>query len=301
MLADDCFADMDRSAPGQHPGHLLRAQFYMNEIDRRQSHRARQQDISTARRDFVMELIVIALILAEVIFGIVEGNKQAQILNQMNTSTGATAAVMKDVKTSSSEQAMHLKTLTDEQIKSLDSLKEMNEKLQFSVKKTADMAVAMQEQLGILKEEQAGRQAQLAKKPKLELDIGSVPLDTFFKVNFKEREQTDTTITFDFTLKNLGDATATKGSIRAIVTAKDVSLRCNCRFELVNEAADSPTHTFLIAFDYLRSKVIVLLPITFSYPKGQKPFDVIFNVDADELPTATPLGNIRITPRQPSN
>jgi hypothetical protein len=293
-LADECFVLMETRGVEQEPAHLLKAQFYMNEVGRR-------HDATIARRDFVLELIIIALILAEIVFGIVEGNKQAAILDHMNNSTSATATATQGVNTSSQDQATRLKALADEQTKSLDSLREMNKTLQSSVRQSNDMVAAMQEQLTILKEDQANRQAQLAKKPKLELGIGSVPLDTFFKVSFKEREQTDTTITFDFTLRNLGDATATKGSVRAIVTAKDVSLQCNCRSELVSEAPDSPTHTFLVPFDYLRPRVRVFLPITFTYPKGQQPFDVIFNVDADELPTATPLGSIRITPRRPSN
>lgn len=292
QLADDQLAKIDGCGPADHPAYLLTAQLYMNEIDRR-------HDTRVGRRDFWMEVTVIVLILAEVIFGIIEGNKQATILDRVSSSTKITADITKDVKASSLEQAAHLKTLADEQVRSLDSLKVTNDTLQASVKQTKDMAVATQEQLVILKQEQASRQAQLAKKPKLELYIGALPLDTFFKVSLKEREQTDTSVLFDFSLKNSGDAAATRGWLRVFVRAKDVTVQCNCQVMPTGEPPDSPERTFLIPFEVLRPNVRIPISITFTYPKGQKPFDVSFNVDADEISTATPLGSMTVRPREP--
>jgi hypothetical protein len=130
QLADDCLTKMDGSGPLDHPAYLLTAQLYMNEIDKR-------HDAKIARRDFVMELTVIALILAEVIFGIVDGNKRARILDQMSESTSKTANVTKQVSVSSLQQADHLQRLIDEQTKSLDALKTTNDILQSSVRQTA--------------------------------------------------------------------------------------------------------------------------------------------------------------------
>jgi hypothetical protein len=67
------------------------------------------------------------------------------------------------------------------------------------------------------------------------------------------------------------------------------------------EEPDSPSHTFLIPFDYLRAAVTLPLSSTFNYPKGQQSFTVIFNVDVDELPAATPLGSITIKPPRPES
>jgi hypothetical protein len=83
-LADSCFAQMPERGSQEHAGLLLQAQFYMNEV-------ARRHDSTIARRDLILELIIIGLIVAEIAFGIVEGNKQAAILDQMNASASATA------------------------------------------------------------------------------------------------------------------------------------------------------------------------------------------------------------------
>src|ERR1700722_5413256 len=107
QMADDCFALVEARGVQEEPAHLLKAQFYMNAVDRR-------HDAKIARRDFVLELIIIALILAEIIFGIVEGNKQASILDNMNRSTGATATATQGANTFSQEQATRLKALGEE-------------------------------------------------------------------------------------------------------------------------------------------------------------------------------------------
>jgi hypothetical protein len=302
QMADDCFANMPVRGSQEHPGLLLQAQFYMNEVDRR-------NESKISRRDFRMELTVIALILLEVIigiggivFGIVEGNKQVEILNRMNASTAATATATQGVNTASQDQATKLKNLSDEQTKSLDSLREMNDKLQSSVKQTTDMAVAMQEQLKILKEEQANRLAQLAKKPRLEINVGSTPLRSAQVTAFNARELTDSKAVYDVSLINLGDATATKGTLRIVILAKDVSLESSALgTQRVYEEPNSDTHTFLIPFDYIRPNVRIPMSIVFNYQKRQQPFVVMFNVDADEISAGTFLGALPILPPQPVN
>ncbi len=272
----------------------LEAQFYLTAL-------ARKRDERIARRDFWMEVAVIALIGMEiflsVIFGIVairEGHDQAKLLAHMDTSAGATADAMKAAKTS-------LESLGSDQAKSLDRLKEMNEKLQASLTATGTMASATHKQLEILKQEQADRIAQQAKKPKLTLYIGVVPASTSFNVNFPVREQTDTTVTLDLNLRNEGDATANKIEFRAVIFAKDVSLQASARYERTGEQAESQFHTYLIHLDLLRPKVQVPMIVTFSYPKGQPPFQVLFNVDADEIESGTPLGGLTLTPRKPTS
>ena len=219
----------------------------------------------------------------------------------MNASAAETATMMKDVKTASLEQAAKLKTLTEEETKSIDSLKEMNLNLRASVKQTSNMTEAMQQQLQILKEDQAHRQSQLAKKPKLEFNVGSVPVNTFFNTSLKAREFTDTHATYDVSLKNSGDANATKGTLRVIIFAKEASLQSNAPVQRPYEEPDSPSHTFLMPFDYLRPTVTIPMSITFNYPKGQSPFTVVFNVDVEELPAATPLGSMIIKPPKTEN
>lgn len=297
QTADHCFAQMEQSGAPEHPALLLKAQLYMNEVDRR-------HDAQIARRDFRMELVVIFLILLEVIigvggfvYGVVEANKQAMILGQMNSNTAATAALMQDTKALSVDQATKLKMLAEEETKSLDSLHEMNRQMRASLGQIDKMTSAMKEQLAILREDQSNRRAQLSKKPKLELDIGGVPLNTFFKVPIKAREFTDTKAVYDVFLKNLGDATATKGLLRIVVYAKDVGVQSNAPIQRPYEEANSVSHTFLSPFDYLRPSITLPMSLTISYPKGQQPFVVEFNVDVDELPPATPLGAMTVTPK----
>lgn len=193
-------------------------------------------------------------------------------------------------------QAKGLRELTDEQGKSLDSLTKMNGRLQDSVKKTSDMAVAMQKQLQILQDEQAERQAELARKPKLELYIENVPLNSF-GVTFKAREATETKLTFDIVLTNSGDATATRGLLRVIAFARGVTMDCSSPWQKVYESEeDSPQHTILIPFDYIRPGARIPMSITFTYSAGQVPFSVNFSVDADEIPTGTALGGMTARP-----
>jgi hypothetical protein len=92
--AKACFEMAQEMAGGaweRRASKLLEAQFYMQELDRREGDRV-------SNRDFWMEVVVIALILLELILGIVgiiigirEGNDQAQVLSKLNTSAAATA------------------------------------------------------------------------------------------------------------------------------------------------------------------------------------------------------------------
>ena len=239
--------------------------------------------------EFVLTIIITLIIAAELGFawaGFYEAKDQYTVL--------------KDLKTASQEQAVTLKTLTDEQTKSLDSLKQMNGTLQTSVKKTADMAIAMQQQLKILQEDQASRQAEAAKKPKLELQVGNVPVDTFFHVPVKMLEETDTKSVFSARLMNSGDAPAHRGLLRVIVNGKEISIQSSTPFQRPYEEPDSVMHAVLIPFDVVRPHGNFGMEITLNYPKGQAPFTVIFNVDADELPTGTSLGGMTVKPRKPS-
>jgi hypothetical protein len=292
QLADDCFAEMDSPQEWQErrTALLLQAQLYMNEVDRR-------HDARVARRDFRMELIVIGLIALElivgvlgIVFGIVEGNKQATILNHMDKSTGATAE-------SSGIQASGVLDLAKQQERSLDSLRNMNDNLQASLQKTDQMSIAMRKQLEILREEQARRQAELAKKPKLELYVENVPLNSLGGAHFAAREATSSKLRFDIELRNAGNGTATKGIIRVIVFAKDVKIESGSPFIPVYEQQeDSPQHVILVPFDYIRANGRIPMSVSFSYPTGQLPFTVLFNVDADEIPVGTPLGSMIATP-----
>jgi hypothetical protein len=280
--ANECFVQLYTAGTLDKAGILAEAQFYLREIDRR-------YESWISLRDLVLEIVVIVLIGLELYFGITEGNKQAMILNQMNTSTTATATAMGNLLTAQQN------SLT-EQTKSLDSLKQMNDKLQTSLQKTSDMAVAVQTQLKILQEEQTSRLAEQAKKPKLELDSGLIPLNTVSIIPLKPREETETKVTFDLSLRNIGDANARNGLLRVIVSGKDIHLECSAPSQLLYEQPESVVHILLVPFQILRPGGNIPMSISAIFPKGQTPFSIVFNVDADEIPTATVLGGINYPP-----
>jgi hypothetical protein len=284
--ANECFNRIEGAGHEQTPALLLEAQFYLREIDRR-------GESWIAWRDLVLELVIIGLIGWEIL----EGNKQAEILRQMSASAEATATATKDVNASARDQATELKTLTKEETKSLDSLSEMNKGLHASLKQTIDMTVAMREQLKMLKEEQANRQAELAKKPKLEIYLGSILLTPTALLQATARQSTEDRSIYDVVLRNSGVATATKGTLRVILIGRGAWLESTAGAHRVYEQPDSEIHTFLIPFDYLRPNVQIPMSFTIGYPKReQMPIIVNFNVDVDELPVATPLGTLVIVP-----
>jgi hypothetical protein len=253
----------------------------------------------------ILEISVIALIGIEIalslIFGgigIYEGGKQAQVLDRqakvlehMDTSAAATADAMKAAKKS-------LESLAADQTKSLDRLKEMNDKLRASLTTTGTMASSTGQQLEILQQEQADRLAQRAKKPKLVLYVGGMSVVTTPQMApLPPRQHTDTSLTDDLLIKNEGDATATNLLIRVTVYAKDVVTQLIPNAQQPIEPPDTPYQIFLIPVERLRPNASFSMSLSFAYPKGHGPFPVQFNADADELGTASPLGIFTVNPQ----
>jgi hypothetical protein len=240
--------------------------------------------------EFILTVVITVIIAAELGFawaGFYEAQDQDQVL--------------KDLKEASKEQAATLKTLTDEQTKSLESLKQMNGTLQTSVSTTKDMATAMQKQLQILQSDQARRQAEAARKPKLEVDVAGVPLNGLVDIALKAREMTETRVTYDVALLNHGDAAATNGLLRIIAFDKAVTLACSLPAQPLHEEQDSPIHVLAVPFERLRPNGNITMSVTITYPKGQQPFLVGFNVDSNEIPVATALGSMKVLPPKPTD
>jgi hypothetical protein len=257
---------------------LLEAQFYLTAV-------ARKKDAKVSDRDFRLEIWVIVLIGVEILLSIVgiaveirEGNQQARVLSNIETSTKDSAGAMSAAKTS-------LEILAASQTKSLSHLQQMDHSLQSSQETTGAMASAARKQLQILQDEQTSRISQLAKKPKLALYVGVVPLNATLKVNLTPREQTDTSISFDMRVANEGDAVATRPLLRVIVSRNDVSLTGNDvpPIQKVPQPIDHQLEVYLLHLDNIRPSVNMFMSLTFSFPKGTKPFQVGFNIDSDEI------------------
>lgn len=284
QLADSCF--LDASQNDRDPvnvEHLLKAQVYLSEI-------AHRYDARTARRDLILEILVIVLIAAELVIALVEGSSQNKALNAMAGSASQSVVAMKSVSDS-------LGKLNDKQDRSLEAQRVANENLQNSVNQTTSMATALRKQLKIIESEQAARLAQAAKKPKLELTINGTPLNVPY-VPVTPTDQTDTNQTFDLVVTNIGDATAHNGALRVATDAKDVQIVVSGANQLipVTEPKGAQGVEYLIPFNYLRPGIHFTVPMSFNYPKGKQPFGVVFNVDVDELDAKTLLGFLIVNP-----
>jgi len=297
--ANTCFVAADQRGTQEKTQWLAEADLYLRAL-------ARREDARTSKRDFKLEIAVIVLISVEIVlslifgfYGIHEGNKQAKALDDLNKSAAATTAAISSVHDS-------LESLSKAQTESLARLNQMSETLRDSFKTSSTAARAMREQLNILQQEQAERTAQLAKKPKLQLSIGQVPViigpfNTLRLPNYPVREQTDTSITFDLRLFNAGTAPATRLTFRITVWSSDVSVQSSEPLTQLNEPPGSPTKTTIIPIETVRPRVNIPMTLTLTFPKGHDPFDVDFTADANEIETGTPLGAVKVTPRKPAN
>jgi len=172
---------------------------------------------------------------------------------------------------------------------------------------TGEMAPAARRQLKILSQEQADRQIQLAKKPKLVLYIGNntAPMTSHARFYNKPVQETATTMTFDFTLVNEGDAIATRPLMR-VVTLKTVSVTSDApgieapvEPVLVNDA--HLHHLYPWKLDNIRPKTRNQLRINFHFPADTKSFHVEFYIDSDEIEAGSFLGGVDFNVTHPQD
>lgn len=247
---------------------FLEAHSYLSEILRRRAEKAAVDDKTREHRRFLTELFVIGgLIVVEIVLsvlGLSEGRQQATILEQMKTSTAKTAEAIQ-------HSTDLLKTLAEEQSASLK----------------------------ILQQQEGDRLAQAAKKPKPVLYVGHVLLAKPHGP-LKPSQESDTSAMFDFVLRNVGDANANKIIFRVLVPPDVGGVSSNTSFFPIYPASDlpdRPVRAFLLPLESLRAKNYVQFSLTFLFPKGHPPFQVMFNADAEEIRSDTPLGVLTITPR----
>jgi hypothetical protein len=109
LKCNQCFEKLKDSGSQEWPALLLSARFYMDEIERREHDRV-------AKRDLILELVVILLIGLELYFGITGGNAQLEMLQKLDTSAGQTAAA--------------IATLAEEQKAALAAIQRLDESMQ---------------------------------------------------------------------------------------------------------------------------------------------------------------------------
>jgi hypothetical protein len=161
-LADESFTSMEDRGTAESLQHLHTAQFYLSLLHRR-------QDDRVAARDLRLEIIVIVLIALEIIFGFIEGSKQAAILSNMQTSTAATAATLQT-------QGTIFDTINGNTAKTVEAVKKLQEAQDNSLKTSnaslranKQIVETLTNQLKILKVEQDARLEQQSRRPVLEL------------------------------------------------------------------------------------------------------------------------------------
>jgi hypothetical protein len=126
------------------------------------------------------------------------------------------------------------------------------------------------------------------------------PFNAVHPPTYPVREITETSLTLELNLRNIGNATAHRPLLRVLIDANDVSLigQGTVRPERVDLGeASASSSIYLINIDFIRPRVNVALNLTFNFPKGHAPFNLTFNIDADEIDAGTLLGAINVSPR----
>ncbi len=125
--ADAAFAKAEEKGPG----YLMEAQFYMQELGRR-------DDSRIATRDFAMELIVIFLIGLElalaVVIAVMGSRQQARDVNEQLTAFGKMQTVLSQLQESSAATAQTLASLQS-------TMQSMNDRLGTQLTRTAQIAI----------------------------------------------------------------------------------------------------------------------------------------------------------------
>lgn len=288
-LAAESLNPQQLNAVGERLAHLLQAQFYLTAAAKKRDDQAAAK--REKRENFrywlgvIIELGVVVLIGIEIGLSIHYGNKSIDDGREE-------ALLLQNIKKSADDSLAA-------QTSSLARLRDMNTTLQESLKTTDAVAVAAKRQLGIQKQQQEEHLAQLGKKPKIVFYLAGAPLA--IGASLKPREESDTSATFDCSLMNQGTGNATKVWLRLVVFSKEVTVLSNQRIFPAAEPPNSSFQTLLIPIDFIRPKLNLPFSITFTYPKGQAPFRVNLTVDAEEIETGTPLGELTFAPRKPAN
>lgn len=191
-------------------------------------------------------------------------------------------------------------------------LEQMNKNTKDTAAQIQRAADAMTAFLKIAQQQEADRLAQIAKKFKLVVYVGRIPL-TQVSGPWTPTEETDTSVTFHIVLRNKGDATANRVTWRVLVP-RDVTITSYPLPSLENYLPDStsssspipdnnildrPMRAFSFFQGFISPKGYTDASITFIFLKGYQPFKAVFNFSSPETEGYIPLGVLTVTPRRP--
>jgi hypothetical protein len=237
---------------------LTQADFYLKALIWR-------QDARIAERDFRLEKWVIRLISVEIflslIFGFLglwEGWKQGKALDHQ-----VVVLSHMDASTAATSDALQ------------------------------KLVAAQDASLGILQAEQVEH----AKKPRLALHVGTIPLD---KVTIRLASRPglgQDTASFDLLVKNVGDAPVSTSRLH-VITPEGVGIDAE-RLLIVPEFGPSVrpnTQVLTLQLPILPAGETYRLRIAVYAPKGHTAFKIPFTVDALELGAVSSLGALTVLP-----
>lgn len=268
---------------------LVEAQFYIDEIERREQAAEREEHGRIAERDYNLEIWVIALIGIEIVLSIVglvtgyiEGAKQTAVLDALKNSVDT-------LNTSTTRTAENIASLTNAQNSALNTQRE-------SLTTTSSINSAMQDQLEILREDQRQRNAELAKVPSLRLLSGGIPLNSVGNRPVFEKEISSVDATYEFVLINVGDATARTFHVYVGTDNKDVKLTSDNMFEPMLLPSDAELRS---AIDFpvpvLSASGRTALILKVGYPAGTKTITLHFWANGENIPNMS-LGDLTVHP-----
>lgn len=131
-----------RAASARQSSILSEAQFYLDEIERREGREERQRQSKIARRDLILELVVIFLIGLEIVVGVWGGNDQLKALGKIKDGSDQQLVLLQKMNESAGNTATILKTLSDEQSQALTAQQQ-------TLQIITQMNGALQSQLGL--------------------------------------------------------------------------------------------------------------------------------------------------------
>lgn len=275
-------------SPMERQHHLVEAQFYIDEIERRAERQERKETSRVATRDLVLEIVVIVLIGIEIVLGwqsiqagAAENGKQMEILNALKTSVDS-------LNTSTNRTANNIEILSKAQTEALKTQEN-------SLGTMSKINTAMQGQLDILREDQKQRLAELAKKPALRLLSNGTALDLPFPHNVFPKYMDATSGTFEFVLNNAGDATARSFSVYFGTPDKEVTLSAENSFGrlLVPSDVNNLVNGIQIGVPVLSANGLLAIVLKLQYPAGKKSFNLQAWANGENVPNMS-LGSVNV-------
>jgi hypothetical protein len=269
--ANECFIKAERSNLYELPETaerqrlLTEADFYLKALIWRHDARITERDARIAERDFRLEKWVIILISVEILLSLIfgflglwEGWKQGKALDRQ-------VSVLSHMDTSTAATS--------------DSLQKL--------------VAAQDASLKILQEEQAQR----AKKPRLALYDGNIPIDKSTLQLASRTGLAQDTASFDLLVKNIGDAPVSMSRLH-VLTPQGVGVAAE---QLITVPEFGPpahpnTQVLTLQLPLLPAGETYRLNFAVYAPKGHPAFKITFTVDAMELQAVAPLGSLTVLP-----